>query len=158
MVAATVFLAFVPMTISFNSLRPSFCFEQNRRVTERPISKLHASQGQTSQTERVGYEVDAQGRSRLQFRDDGWSNWEWRGSKSAKGPFSINYIEAGEEGTPIVLIHGFGAHSYHWRYQIPALAKNHRVFSLCLLGYGWSPKAVVPYSGEVWGAQVADFG
>lgn len=49
---------------------------------------------------------------------------------------------------------GFGAHAYHWRYTIPALAKKHCVYSICLLGYGWSDKAVVEYSGETWAKQV----
>lgn len=31
------------------------------------------------------------------------------------------------------------------------------MFSLCLVGYGWSAKGDVAYSHELWGAQVADF-
>lgn len=26
-------------------------------------------------------------------------------------------VQDGTAGTPIVLVHGFGAHAYHWRYQ-----------------------------------------
>jgi len=56
-----------------------------------------------------------------------------------------------------VLVHGFGAHSYHWRYTIAALREHHTVFAVCMLGYGWSDKAVIDYSGDLWGDQVADF-
>ena len=32
-----------------------------------------------------------------------------------------------------------------------------RVYALCMLGYGWSPKVEEPYSMEFWGQQVIDF-
>jgi pimeloyl-ACP methyl ester carboxylesterase len=34
----------------------------------------------------------------------------------------------GDSGDPIVLIHGFGATSFTWRYWAPELARDHRVF------------------------------
>jgi pimeloyl-ACP methyl ester carboxylesterase len=51
----------------------------------------------------------------------------------------INYYEAGQ-GLPIILLHGFGACTYTWRYLAPALARDHRVFALDLKGYGLSDK------------------
>lgn len=58
----------------------------------------------------------------------------------------------------MVLIHGFGASVYHWRYNIPALAKNHRVFAMDMLGFGWSEKPVLEYSGcAIWANQLQDF-
>ena len=42
-------------------------------------------------------------------------------------------------------MHGFGASAYHWRYNIPELAKRHRVYAVDLLGFGWSTKALVDY-------------
>jgi pimeloyl-ACP methyl ester carboxylesterase len=51
----------------------------------------------------------------------------------------INYYEAGQ-GPPVILLHGFGACAYSWRYLGPALAGDHRVFTFDLKGYGLSDK------------------
>ena len=98
-------------------------------------------------------EFDENGVERVTLQKEGWSTWVWKGH-------ACNYISAGTEntGSIIVLVHGFGAHSYHWRYTIPALARRgFRVYALCMLGYGWSPKVEAPYSMEFWGEQVFDF-
>ncbi|XP_076895618.1 uncharacterized protein LOC143548298 [Bidens hawaiensis] len=91
----------------------------------------------------------AQGLERLPFKNDGYKFWTWRGHK-------IHYVEEGE-GFPIVLIHGFGASAFHWRYNIPELAKKYKVYAVDLLGFGWSEKALVDYDALVWRDQVADF-
>ena len=55
----------------------------------------------------------------------------------------------------VVLIHGFGASVYHWRYNIPALVEaGYRVLALDLLGFGLSDKPIIEYSAEVWRDQV----
>lgn len=55
----------------------------------------------------------------------------------------------------LVLIHGFGASVYHWRYNIPALVKaGYRVLALDLLGFGLSDKPIIEYSAETWRDQV----
>ena len=57
-----------------------------------------------------------------------------------------------------MLVHGFGSHSYQWRYQLPELsAAGHDTYALCMLGYGWSDKPTAEYSTELWGALVAAF-
>ncbi len=76
-------------------------------------------------------ETDANGVERLALQTDGWSFWEWRGHM-------CNYISAGEDndGPIVVLVHGFGAKIYHWRYPVQALARQgFRVYALCMLGY-----------------------
>jgi len=80
--------------------------------------------------------------------------WIWRG-------FSIRYQTAGTQGKAVVLIHGFGASSDHWRKNIPELATEHRVYAIDLLGFGFSakptPGAEVTYTFETWAAQIIDF-
>ncbi|CAM8918787.1 unnamed protein product [Rhodiola kirilowii] len=91
----------------------------------------------------------AQGIERLPFKSEGYDYWMWKGHK-------IHYVVQGE-GSPIVLIHGFGASAFHWRYNIPELAKRYKVYALDLLGFGWSEKALVDYDAMIWKDQVVDF-
>lgn len=64
-----------------------------------------------------------------------------------------------ELGTPVVLVHGFGASGYHWRYCAPTLAEKHRVYTPCLLGFGLSdkPKDASYEDGELWREQLVHF-
>uniref|UniRef100_A0A0D9VJZ7 AB hydrolase-1 domain-containing protein n=1 Tax=Leersia perrieri TaxID=77586 RepID=A0A0D9VJZ7_9ORYZ len=91
----------------------------------------------------------AQALERLPFKADGYNFWTWRGRR-------IHYVEQGA-GQPIVLIHGFGASAFHWRYNIPELAKKYKVYAVDLLGFGWSEKALVEYETTIWMEQVRDF-
>ena len=43
-------------------------------------------------------------------------------------------------GRPVILLHGFGGCAYSWRFLGPALAKDHRVFTIDLKGFGLSDK------------------
>jgi len=52
---------------------------------------------------------------------------------------ALHYEVLGD-GKPVVLIHGFAANTYTWRYLAPALAKTHKVYLLDLKGFGESPK------------------
>ncbi|KAJ4909474.1 alpha/beta-Hydrolases superfamily protein [Raphanus sativus] len=90
-----------------------------------------------------------QGGDRLAFKPERYNFWEWRGHK-------IHYVVQGD-GLPLVLIHGFGASVFHWRYNIPELAKKYKVYALDLLGFGWSDKALIEYDAMVWTDQVIDF-
>lgn len=76
--------------------------------------------------------------------------WSWRGH-------SIKYVVEGT-GQPLVLIHGFGASSGHWRKNIPVLAAaGYQVFALDLLGFGESDKPAIAYSLELWQDMLKDF-
>lgn len=85
------------------------------------------------------------------------ATWQWQG-------FDIGYQYAGEANTnapALVLIHGFGASSIHWRKNTPVLAKDYRVYAIDLIGYGKSAKPTpgqpLDYTFETWGQQVLDF-
>jgi len=78
----------------------------------------------------------------------------WRG-------YGIRYQQVGEQGSPVVLVHGFGASSDHWRHNLAVLGQRHRVFALDLLGFGQSakpaPGPTIAYRLETWGMLVVDF-
>lgn len=80
--------------------------------------------------------------------------WPWKG-------LTICYQQSGTKGSPILLVHGFGAHSAHWRKNLPALGQQHRVYAIDLVGYGQSdkpkPGEVIDYTFETWGEQVLAF-
>jgi pimeloyl-ACP methyl ester carboxylesterase len=60
-------------------------------------------------------------------------------STSTRDEVDLHYEQHGS-GEPLLLIHGFGASTYSWRFVTPALAKQHRVIALDLKGFGASPK------------------
>ncbi len=57
----------------------------------------------------------------------------------------------GERGSPVVLIHGYGASLSDWREVIPSLCETHRCLLLDLPGFGWSDK----YAGRYRPADLA---
>ena len=72
----------------------------------------------------------------------------------------------------VVLIHGFGANTDHWRHTMPALSAQTPTYALDLIGFGRSsqPQALLKgepsttatqdglhYSFDLWGEQVASF-
>jgi pimeloyl-ACP methyl ester carboxylesterase len=80
--------------------------------------------------------------------------WQWRGHQ-------IRYQQAGTQGPAVVLIHGFGASSDHWRQNLPVLGINQRVYALDLIGFGHSakpqPGLEIDYTFETWAQLVLDF-
>jgi pimeloyl-ACP methyl ester carboxylesterase len=54
-------------------------------------------------------------------------------------PVKLYYEERGK-GSPLLLIHGFGASTYTWRFVAPELAKTHWVIAVDLKGFGQSDK------------------
>eukprot|EP00904_Undaria_pinnatifida_P005704 jgi/Undpi1/2263/HiC_scaffold_13.g05649.m1 len=93
-----------------------------------------------------------EGLARLPWKEEGYLSWEYDGHK-------INYVDEGPKDKPaLVLIHGFGASVYHWRYNIPSLVDaGYRVLALDLLGFGLSDKPIIQYSAETWRDQVCTF-
>ena len=66
--------------------------------------------------------------------------------------------ELSEKDVAILLIHGFGASTDHWRFNIPVLSNKFEVHAMDLLGFGRSPKpSDVEYSGALWKDQVISY-
>ena len=78
------------------------------------------------------------------------TDWQWRGWK-------INYVQSGTTGPDLVLIHGFGASTDHWRKNIEELSQHYRVWAIDLLGFGRSQKPKTIYSADLWRDQLQDF-
>lgn len=79
--------------------------------------------------------------------------WQWQGHH-------IHYIQAGKNHNnkpPLLLIHGFGASTDHWRKNIAQLQDTFEVWAIDLLGFGRSAKPNMSYSGDLWRQQLADF-
>jgi pimeloyl-ACP methyl ester carboxylesterase len=80
--------------------------------------------------------------------------WNWKG-------YEIAYQSCGETGPAVILIHGFGASSGHWRKNLPVLGESCRCYALDLIGFGASakpsPSENLSYTFETWGQQIADF-
>ena len=54
----------------------------------------------------------------------------------------IRYTERSGEGTPVILIHGFGGDLDNWLFNIDAISENAPVYALDLPGHGQSVKTV----------------
>lgn len=80
--------------------------------------------------------------------------WQWRDYRVhyAKGDFEPHL-----DRPPLVLIHGFGASTDHWRKNIAELQKDFEVYALDLIGFGRSSKPSGGYSNNLWRDQIADF-
>jgi pimeloyl-ACP methyl ester carboxylesterase len=78
--------------------------------------------------------------------------WTWRDR-------NIYYTQAGQNPSrpPLLLVHGFGASTDHWRKNITDLSSDFEVWAIDLLGFGRSQKPNLAYSGELWRSQLHEF-
>ena len=74
------------------------------------------------------------------------------------GPTDPEAAALAKERPALLLVHGFGASTDHWRHNIPVLARTHEVHALDLLGFGRSAKpAGLTYGGALWRDQLAAY-
>jgi pimeloyl-ACP methyl ester carboxylesterase len=76
--------------------------------------------------------------------------WFWR-------DWRIHYVQAGTTGPDLLLVHGFGASTDHWRKNIEVLSRHYRVWAIDLLGFGRSQKPNITYSADLWRDQLREF-
>ncbi len=98
-----------------------------RRLAERPVLVASTSAGQTSITDNTAQTAPA-GLKEPPVRPWTTHTWLWRGYK-------VKYLTAGCGKVPVLLIHGFGASSLHWRKNIGVLAEaGYKVYAVDLIG------------------------
>ena len=82
--------------------------------------------------------------------------WNWNGFKIAW------FSENEQKNKPLLLLHGFGASSNHWRKNIKSFTKEgYAVYSIDLLGFGRSDQPSIKQIGKldngIWCDQIIDF-
>jgi pimeloyl-ACP methyl ester carboxylesterase len=60
----------------------------------------------------------------------------------------LHYVEAGTDGSPILLVHGFPETWWAFRKLIPLLAETHRVFAVDMRGFGDSDNGPGEYDSK----------
>ena len=85
--------------------------------------------------------------------DWGYQSWfqfeTWRCHWRQLGP---------TDGTAVVLLHGFGANSGHWRGNASALAEEgYCVYAIDLLGFGASDQNLEYLDNRLWSRQLQSF-
>lgn len=138
------------LVLLFSSISHSLQFGRYavRKQSSSP-SKLYAA---TTTVE----PLDELTKEKFPWKEEGYKSWTFQGH-------TINYVDVGAANSgeapkpPLLLIHGFGASVFHWRYNIPELAKQYHVFAIDLLGFGLSDKPIIEYSADVWRDQALSF-
>ena len=99
----------------------------------------------------------------IQIRAD-MTCWDWNGHR-----IGWTWMGKSKSSVAVLLIHGFGANTQHWRFNQPVLAEAAHTYAIDLLGFGESdqPRArlkdeqeiagSIHYSFDLWGQQIADF-
>jgi pyruvate dehydrogenase E2 component (dihydrolipoamide acetyltransferase) len=78
--------------------------------------------------------------------------------KADVGGRQINYLKLGAgEGTPIILVHGYGADLNTWMFNHPQLAQSHTTYAVDLPGHGESDKQVKEGSVKEFADAMAGF-
>ncbi|MGC6482641.1 MAG: alpha/beta fold hydrolase [Synechococcus sp.] len=74
------------------------------------------------------------------------------------GPTDAAAEWTSQQRPALLLVHGFGASTDHWRHNIPVLARTHEVHALDLLGFGRSAKSAdLTYGGALWRDQLVAY-
>lgn len=76
--------------------------------------------------------------------------WTWN-------DHSVHYVQKGDRGPCVLLIHGFGASTDHWRQNIEILSESCQVWAIDLLGFGRSQKPKLTYTVQLWTEQLLAF-
>ena len=71
---------------------------------------------------------------------------------------SEDFLSSSDNNPVILLVHGFGASTDHWRFNIPVISQNYEVHAIDLIGFGRSAKpSDLDYGGELWKEQIVAY-
>jgi 4,5:9,10-diseco-3-hydroxy-5,9,17-trioxoandrosta-1(10),2-diene-4-oate hydrolase len=73
------------------------------------------------------------------------------------GGLTTRYFRAGNDGLPLVLLHGDSASALDWSWVLPTLGATHRVYAPDFPGFGESAKPSLEYSPEFLRQFLVDF-
>jgi 4,5:9,10-diseco-3-hydroxy-5,9,17-trioxoandrosta-1(10),2-diene-4-oate hydrolase len=74
------------------------------------------------------------------------------------GQLNARYWAVGEQGSPILLVHGIGQYIEHWESAMTALAAQHRVYAVDLPGHGKTDKPMdISYTIDEFAQFIKDF-
>lgn len=94
------------------------------------------------------------------------THWQWQGhtiyyvhaaQADPAGQGNNRAHQSASERPPLLLIHGFGASTDHWRKNIDDLQHQFDVWAIDLLGFGRSAKPDIAYSADLWQHQLETF-
>ena len=69
-----------------------------------------------------------------------WSHLGYEVFSVSSNSMDLPEMAGYKDNPAVLLVHGFGASTDHWRYNIPVLARTHEVHAIDLLGFGRSAK------------------
>jgi len=93
---------------------------------------------------------------KISSKDKSCNYWDWNGFKIAWS------VDNEKNNIPLLLLHGFGANSNHWRKNIKSFTKDgYAVYVVDLLGFGKSDQPGIKDIGKldngIWCDQITDF-
>jgi pimeloyl-ACP methyl ester carboxylesterase len=68
-----------------------------------------------------------------------WRDAQVEGKIAEIDGVGLHYVDRGS-GPAVLLIHGFGGHTFSFRHTIPALEREYRVVAVDLMGFGFSER------------------
>lgn len=70
-----------------------------------------------------------------------WASAQRPGKVLTVDGVNLHYVEAGSAANPaIVMVHGFGGHTFSFRHQIAHFSKDHYAVAIDLKGFGYSDR------------------